>query len=168
MKKHATGDVYVFCRVDRIWRIGLVKHPLWGRWVTPGGHVEADENPAEAAFRELLEETGILHARLVPPPGLALPPGFPSDRVVVPTPWMIVEMPIPGDNGLSDHHIHVDFQYLAVVETFDFLPSVEPLFGWFPEEDLSGRLDVFDDTRATATAMFSYLKGSPQTEERSG
>lgn len=157
MKKHATGDVYVFCRVDRIWRIGLVKHPLWGRWVTPGGHVEADENPAEAAFRELFEETGIRHADLVLPAGTFIPAGFPEDRKLVPVPWMIVEMPIPGDNGLADPHIHVDYQYMAVVTVFDFIPSVEPFFYWFPEEDLAD-LDVFEDSRATATAMFAYLK----------
>jgi len=29
-------------------------------WITPGGGVEADETPAEAAARELLEETGVV------------------------------------------------------------------------------------------------------------
>jgi 8-oxo-dGTP diphosphatase len=31
----------------------------YGRWSLPGGKVEADESPIEAAHRELLEETGV-------------------------------------------------------------------------------------------------------------
>ncbi|MGH3820933.1 MAG: NUDIX domain-containing protein, partial [Pseudonocardiaceae bacterium] len=44
------------------------------RWMLPGGHVEPDENPAEAALREVTEETG-LTARLLPGPGLGQPDG---------------------------------------------------------------------------------------------
>lgn len=33
------------------------------RWGLPGGHVEAGEEPLAAAYRELLEETGLVPAR---------------------------------------------------------------------------------------------------------
>lgn len=33
--------------------------PSAGTWTVPGGHVETDETPAEAASRELREETGL-------------------------------------------------------------------------------------------------------------
>ncbi|GAB2468618.1 hypothetical protein GCM10027187_41020 [Streptosporangium sandarakinum] len=36
----------------------LVRH-RWRGWVPPGGKVEPDETPREAAARELLEETGV-------------------------------------------------------------------------------------------------------------
>jgi len=35
-----------------------------GSWETVHGHIEADERPAEAAVRELLEETGLTPTRL--------------------------------------------------------------------------------------------------------
>lgn len=36
----------------------LVQHSGTGKWVAPGGMVEPDEDPATAARREMLEETG--------------------------------------------------------------------------------------------------------------
>lgn len=38
----------------------LVKHRRLNRWIQPGGHIEPFETPLEAAFREGVEETGIL------------------------------------------------------------------------------------------------------------
>jgi 8-oxo-dGTP pyrophosphatase MutT (NUDIX family) len=32
----------------------------WARWITPGGGVDPDESHAEAAVRELFEETGLV------------------------------------------------------------------------------------------------------------
>ena len=40
-------------------KILLVKHKKYGRWVQPGGHIEHNEFPEEAAIRETFEETGL-------------------------------------------------------------------------------------------------------------
>ena len=37
----------------------LHQHRKLGRWLPPGGHIEAVELPDEAAIREVLEETGV-------------------------------------------------------------------------------------------------------------
>lgn len=45
-------------------RVVLVRHVESGRWTTPGGAVEPHERPADAAVREMWEETG-LHVELL-------------------------------------------------------------------------------------------------------
>ena len=67
MVKHGTASVFLLARFDGGWRIGLIHHPRLRRWMLPGGHVEAYENPAEAALREVREETG-LTAQLINTP----------------------------------------------------------------------------------------------------
>jgi 8-oxo-dGTP diphosphatase len=39
-------------------KVLLVNHPRYQTWLAPGGHVELDEDPEQALFREIEEETG--------------------------------------------------------------------------------------------------------------
>ena len=40
-------------------RVLLVNHPRYNKWIPPGGHIELDETPDQALFREVAEETGL-------------------------------------------------------------------------------------------------------------
>ncbi len=40
-------------------KVLLVKHKKLGIWLNPGGHIEANELPYQAAEREFFEETGV-------------------------------------------------------------------------------------------------------------
>jgi ADP-ribose pyrophosphatase YjhB (NUDIX family) len=48
----------------------LVKHPRYGKWLCPGGHVELNEDPEEALNREVEEETGLKATLLKPKPDI--------------------------------------------------------------------------------------------------
>lgn len=69
----------------------LHRHKRLGLWLQPGGHIDPGETPAEAAHREVIEETG-LH----PPP---------TDRLAH------VDVH-PGPKG----HTHLDLRYLFEVD----------------------------------------------------
>jgi 8-oxo-dGTP pyrophosphatase MutT (NUDIX family) len=151
--KHATSSVLVFSSRPDGWRVGLIQHPRFGRMMPPGGHVEADESQAEAALREVAEESG-LAVRLVDPPAPELPGGF-RPAVVAP-PWWIVEHPVPADNHLGEPHVHVDHLYMAQARGTE--PVTEPAhpFGWYAADDLPG-LVMFDDARILISAVLAHL-----------
>ena len=55
--KQYTSSVFIFRKNDEEWKMLLVHHKKFDRWMIPGGHVEETENPVEAALREVQEET---------------------------------------------------------------------------------------------------------------
>ena len=57
IEKHFCVSVYVYDKTNK--KFLLVHHKKLGVWVQPGGHVELNESPEEAAIREVYEETGI-------------------------------------------------------------------------------------------------------------
>ena len=44
---------------DEAGRVLLARHVDAGRWVLPGGTIEPEESPADAAVREMWEESGL-------------------------------------------------------------------------------------------------------------
>ena len=154
--KHATAGTFVFAQVDGEWKLGLIEHPRLGRLMIPGGHVEGDEHCAQAAVREVAEETG-LRVRLLPAPtALPLPPGYPHEPVAAP--WWVTELDVPADNHTAVAHVHIDHQYVALaVGTAAVSDPVHP-FGWFTVAQL-GEIEMFEDTRLLARALFGCVGG---------
>lgn len=61
---HEKIDFTVSIYIVRANKVLLHRHKVLGIWLSPGGHIELDEDPNEAALREAKEETG-LDVRLV-------------------------------------------------------------------------------------------------------
>lgn len=94
-------------------------HRRLGRWLQPGGHVDAGESPAQAALRETREETGL---------EVAHPTGGPR--------LLHVDVHPAAD------HVHLDLRYLLIAQDGD--PNPRPgespearWFGWREAEALA-------------------------------
>jgi 8-oxo-dGTP pyrophosphatase MutT (NUDIX family) len=112
-------------------RVLLHYHRKLGRWLPPGGHVEDNELPDDAAVREVLEETGV---RAVLEGGRGLPIDEPR-QLVLPA-GIQLENIYPG-------HQHIDLVYFGVPDP-DAAQSaqVDPQLaesdrvGWYDPRDL--------------------------------
>jgi 8-oxo-dGTP pyrophosphatase MutT (NUDIX family) len=51
MERHFTTSVYILHEG----KVLLLFHPKLQKWLPPGGHIEKDESPPEAAKREVME-----------------------------------------------------------------------------------------------------------------
>lgn len=158
MIKHDTASVYVFRHdLETGWLLGLIEHPLFGVWMQPGGHVETDETPYEAAVREAREETGLNGLRLL---DLHRPPGVvPTDTSTpMPLPVWIVEHPVPkGDNHVRDPHIHIDFKYLALADASVPVAAPDHPFEWFTREQVA-ELNTLADVHAFSAPLFDHVE----------
>ncbi|MEV4091075.1 NUDIX domain-containing protein [Streptosporangium saharense] len=162
--KEATASAFVLRRSEHDdVQVALVWHPRLGEWMAAGGHVEANEHPAEAALREITEETGLM-TRLIPAPAVALPAGFP--HTAVPAPWWIVEMKACSDNHTAESHVHVDNVFLAWAD--DSEPVREPAHEvrWFTADQLAEAADVAEDSRLQAKEALELVASGQVTLPR--
>lgn len=157
MIKEATASTFVFHRDGATWRVALVWHPRLDAWMPPGGHVEVDECAADAALREVRDETG-LSAELLPGPAVALPPHFPHPAM--PAPWWVVQMRARADNHTAERHVHLDHVFVAVVQEVKPAQPGVHRWRWFGQEELLLEPNVADDSRLQASDLFAQLAGA--------
>ena len=143
--------VAIFVVHDR--RVLLHYHRKLGKWLPPGGHVEDDELPDDAAIREVLEETGI-RALLVGPRGLPIEE---PRQLVVPA-GIQLENIYPG-------HQHIDLVYFARLAGDDLATAeIDPRLaesdrvGWYASSELAA-MGVSDEIQAWSQRALDALDG---------
>lgn len=124
MIRHLTASAAV---IDpRTQTVLLVWHRATCLWMLPGGHIEQGESPAEAALREVAEETGV-QAVLV------------NDHVIDADIYPAPAKPERPGKPAEDAHLHIDLLYAAVGDSRDpITPAEDEVAGvrWEPIADL--------------------------------
>lgn len=115
---HVTGSAIVVGRRGVV----LHRHKRLNMWLQPGGHIDADETPAEAALREAREETGLELAH--PATG----------------PWLVHLDVHPGPRG----HTHLDVRYVIHAADDDPNPPADESqdVAWFDWDSALNMADV--------------------------
>ena len=147
--RHFTVAVFV------VWegKVLLHRHRKLGMWLPPGGHIEENELPDEAAVREVLEETG-LGVRLV---------GERREDIADP-----VQLYRPAGvqlENIGPGHQHIDLIYFArpsgstrIRDDFS-----EDKVGWYGPEDWD-EMRLNDEVRGWCEQALQALgasRGSP-------
>jgi 8-oxo-dGTP pyrophosphatase MutT (NUDIX family) len=155
MIKESTASAFMFrTDGDGVCRTALVWHPRLELWLPAGGHVEDDESSAEAALREIGEETG-LRGELLPGPSLPLPAGFPHSAVVAP--WWVVEMDACADNHTREPHRHIDHVFVARVRDDAADQNAVHEVRWFTEQEISQAEGLSEDSRLQVKQLFAMI-----------
>jgi ADP-ribose pyrophosphatase YjhB (NUDIX family) len=138
---HVTASAVVF---DHAGRVLLVWHLGYRQWCIPGGHVDPGELPADAAAREVLEETGIEVQIL-------------NERV----PLIVQDIPHPGKPARGEGpHVHEDWAFLARGEGEPTAREDEVAQArWFHWTDLHDLEDVRPDVHDYVTLAFHASAG---------
>lgn len=140
ISRHFTSTVFI---VENC-KLLLLDHLKLRSWLPPGGHLEENELPHEAALREVFEETGL---EII----LYHDKGFEEDRnyftkidqraVPITKPWQLLL------EQLSSDHYHIDFLFLArlVNPTQQEISDVKT--SWFSAEELEVGDNIFPNVK---------------------
>jgi 8-oxo-dGTP pyrophosphatase MutT (NUDIX family) len=120
----------------------LHEHDKLDMWLPPGGHIDRDEVPHEAAMREVEEETGLDVDLLAPQGDLESPTVRSIPR---PQHFLLEDINVHED-GVG--HQHVDFVFYGEAES----RAIDPADGeqdaadweWFTAADLRERSDELE------------------------
>ncbi len=121
-------------------------HRKVGLWLPPGGHIEPNEDPLQAAHREALEETGIA-VRILP----TTAPFDYDDPPQLPPPATIMVEPIGAFGGEAAHQ-HIDLIYFSRPESAERSEPPAGQWRWVSRQELEDDAPL---TLAGVTAQIS-------------
>lgn len=156
--KHFTTTVYIIHQE----KVLLLLHPKFEKWLPPGGHIEENETPPEAAKREVLEETGF-DIKLVSDEHLWM--NHPN-TCSIERPFHCALQNIPSFRDEEEHQ-HIDLAFLAHPRGVakEKKEVIEEHLKWFSLEEIETLTedDIFHDVKAIIKNILApeKLKATP-------
>lgn len=129
-------------------------HDKYNIWLSVGGHVELDENPNEAAVREVKEEIGldiVLHDKLRP----IIEEGEESYEELIPPYFMNI-------HKISEKHKHVTMTFFAKTDSDQIVESADDKSGkwkWMTKEEIEANSEILPAKKFYALKALKELEG---------
>jgi 8-oxo-dGTP pyrophosphatase MutT (NUDIX family) len=141
--RHFTATTFIVCKN----KVLLHPHKKLGIWLPPGGHIDRDELPEEAALREIREETG-LDVEIYQ----AGPVRVFKDVQVLLQPYVVLL------ETINPFHQHIDFNYFARSHSEELRPGVGEStdMRWLTQAEVEA-LDAPDDVKYLAVEALRLL-----------
>ncbi len=112
-------------------KVLLRVHDKFKYWLSVGGHIELDEDPVEAAIREVKEEVGL---------DVKIAGKANSTREGILSYYELIPPKFMGRHKVTDTHEHVMFVYFATSDTGKILDSKndheKAETKWFTKEEI--------------------------------
>ena len=133
----------------------LVKHKKLGIWLAPGGHVEENELPHQAAEREFFEESGI-HSQVMSAYPLEIE-GKTSEYLPLPFYCNLHEINKPRKESFCEQHYSWGF-FVKVTDVSGINDNDDGVdgVGWFTMDEIK-TIDTSDDIRHEAAYVFKHF-----------
>ena len=144
MVRHLTATTYLFFQE----RVVFIWHNKLQTFLPPGGHLEKDEAPHEAAMREIGEETGINDVIFI---GIKEQVQYDTRVRSLPEPFRILE------EYIEANHYHIDLIYIAVTNQ---RPKSKNEILLLSEGEVEDRKDLFPNVSELAKEAFAILRSS--------
>jgi len=143
LDRHFTATTYILDQNSS--RTLLHWHEKLQTWLPPGGHLELNETPYEAAVREIEEETGIKENELIFVKNGNEPRVIDDRAEILQMPHLLLsELIEPG-------HYHLDWIFYALADASEFDENLrDNEFKWFDQSMLENEKEIFANVRELA------------------
>lgn len=152
MHRHFTATAFI---IDSQGRTLLLWHKRSKRWMPPGGHIDEDETPEDAAKRECKEETG-LDVEIIGESGQDLFSKNPAEGQMLKKPiaFLMENIPASEERGEPAHQ-HMDFLYRARLidesQPITLLEKEGREVRWFTRDEIDAldeKTEIFANVKA--------------------
>lgn len=120
-------------------RVLLIFHKKLQRWLPLGGHIELDEDPEQALFREVKEESGLDIEVIAEKPNVQ----FGGKKLLYAPTFLDI-------HDISETHRHIGLVYFARAKSDEIrlAPDEHEQIRWFAESDLDDpQFEIFPDIK---------------------
>ncbi len=143
MRNDFTASGYVLNHTGD--KVLFIFHKKLQKWLPPGGHLDPNELPHQAAIREIFEETGVRAELVDVSDDLKIAPGGPESQQ--PVPLCILYQRIPA-NAKEEEHMHFDFTYVLTASEQALVGAAREVddVRWVPLNQVDS-YDTFDGVK---------------------